>query len=120
MSSSGEYPQILSLKNNKSRPRVYKSLEQDFIKIILTKDQERDKRNKEQMRIRKSGCIELDRTYYYTEKFNIALSLCGVLKITLYFSKEFSKAAAEAPWPLGETIVCFLGQESNLWSPVPQ
>ena len=32
-----------------SRPRVDKSSEQDFIKIILTKDQGRDKRNKEQM-----------------------------------------------------------------------
>ena len=30
-----------------SRPRVNKSLEQDFIKVILTKDQERGKRNKE-------------------------------------------------------------------------
>ena len=30
-----------------SRPRVDKSLERDFIKMILTKDQGRDKRNKE-------------------------------------------------------------------------
>jgi len=41
-----------------SRPRVNKSLEQDFIKVILTKDQGRDKGNKEWMRIRKSR-IEL-------------------------------------------------------------
>ena len=30
-----------------SGPRVDKSLEQDFIKVILTKDQERSKGNKE-------------------------------------------------------------------------
>ena len=30
-----------------SRPRVNEGSEQDFIKVILTKDQERDKRNKE-------------------------------------------------------------------------
>jgi len=29
-----------------SRPEVDESLEQDFIKMILTKDQGRDKRNK--------------------------------------------------------------------------
>ena len=29
-----------------SRPEVDKSLEQDFIKMILTKDQERDEGNK--------------------------------------------------------------------------
>jgi len=47
-------------------------------------------------------------------KFNMALSLCGVLGVTLYFSEGFSEAAtgvstvAEAPQPLGETVVCFL------------
>jgi len=48
------------------------------------------------------------------------LSLCRVLEVALYFSKGFSKTAAkvlavaEAPRPLGETVVCFLGQESSL------
>ena len=46
------------------------------------------------MRIRKSRCIELDRTHCYIVKFNIALSLCKVLRITLYFSESFSEAAA--------------------------
>ncbi len=40
-----------------------------------------------------SGCIKLDGTHYYTEKFNVALSLCRVLEITLYFSKSFLEAA---------------------------
>ena len=54
-------------------------------------------------------------------KFNAALSLCRVLEVVLYFSKGFSETAArvsavaEAPRPLGETVVCFLGQESSLW-----
>ena len=52
----------------------------------------------------------------------MALSLCGVLGVALYFSEGFSEAAArvlavaEAPQPLGETVVYFLGQESSLWS----
>jgi len=46
------------------------------------------------MRIRKSGCVESDQTYYCTEKFNMALSLCGVLEVVLYFSKGFSEATA--------------------------
>ena len=56
----------------------------------------------------------------------MALSLCGVLGVALYFSEGFSETAAgisavaEAPQPLGETMVCFLGQESSLWSPAPQ
>ena len=72
------------------------------------------------MRVRKSGCIESNWTYCYTEKFNVALSLCRVLGVAFYFFKSFSEAAArvsavaEAPQPLGETVVCFLGQESNL------
>jgi len=41
-----------------SRPKVNKSSEQDFIKVILTKDQGRGKENKEWIRIRKSQ-IEL-------------------------------------------------------------
>ena len=108
-----------------SKPRVDKSSEWDFIKVILTKNQERGKGNKGWMRIGKSRCVESDGTYCCTEKFNIALSLCKVLKVTLYFSKGFSEAAArgsavaEAPQPLGMTVVCFLGQESSLWSPAP-
>ena len=44
----------------------------------------------------------------------MALSLYRVLEVTLYFSKGFLEAAAgglavaEAPWPLGVTMVCFL------------
>ena len=74
------------------------------------------------MRIKKSRYIELNRTYYCIVKFNIALSLCRVLEIALYFSKGFSEVAArelavvEVLWPLGVTMVCFLGQKSNLWS----
>ena len=70
--------------------------------------------------IRKSGCIKLNWTHYYIGKFNTTLSLCGVLEVTLYFSKGFSEAAAEvsavteAPQPLEETMVCFLEQKSNL------
>ena len=103
-----------------SRPRVDKSSEQNFIKVILTKDQERDKGNKEWMRIGKSRCVKLDGTCCCTEKFNVALSLCRVLRITLYFSKSFLKvttrilAIAEALWPFGVTMVCFLEQKSNL------
>ena len=69
---------------------------------------------------------ELNGTHCCTGKFNVAFSLCGVLEVALYFSKDFLKvtakvsAVAEALWPLGVTIVCFLEQESSLWSPVPQ
>jgi len=65
------------------------------------------------MRIGKSRCIEPDGTCYCTEKFNVAPSWCGVLVVALYFSEDFLEAAArglvvaEAPWPLGVTIVCF-------------
>ena len=106
-----------------SRPGIDESSERDFIKVILTKDQGRSEKG---MRIRKSGCVESNWTRCCIGEFNVALSLCGVLGVTLYFSKGFSDAAAkvsavaEAPWPLGETVVCFLGQESNLWSPAPQ
>ena len=78
------------------------------------------------MRIRKSRCVKLNWTYCYIGKFNMTLSLYRVLGVTLYFSKDFSEAAAEvsavteALWPLGETVVCFLGQKSNLWSPASQ
>ena len=109
-----------------SRPGVDESSEQNFIKVILTKDQGRSKGNEKQMRIRKSGCVESNWTRCCTGEFNATLSLCGVLGVTLYFSEGFSEAAAresavaEALRPLRETVVCFLGQESNLWSPVPQ
>ena len=109
-----------------SRPRVDESSEQNFIKMILTKDQGRVKGNKEWMRIGKSRYIELDETHGCTEKFNTALSLCGVLETALYFSEGFSEAAARGLavtgtlWPLEKTMVCFLEQESSLWSPVLQ
>ena len=83
--------------------------------MILTKNQESSKRNKNRMGIRKSRYIELDGTYCYTGKFNIALSLCGVMKVTLYFSKDFLEAAiresvvTEILWSFGVTVVCFLG-----------
>jgi len=50
----------------------------------------------------------------------MALSLYRVLGVALYFSEGVSEVAAEAPRPLEETVVCFLGQESSLWSPAPQ
>jgi len=68
-------------------------LECDFIKIILTNDQEKSKRDKEEVRIRKSEYIELDRTHCYTREFNMALSLYKVLGVVLYFSESFSKVA---------------------------
>ena len=67
-----------------SRPGVDKSLECDFIKVILTKDQERSKGVRET----KSGCIELTRTSCYTEKFNAALSLQSPEGHFLFF-REF-------------------------------
>ena len=97
-----------------SRPRVDKSSEWDFIKVILTKDQGRGKGNNEWMRIGKSRCVESNQTCCCIGKFNVALSLYGVLRVALYFSKGFSgatarvSAVAEALWPLGETMVCFL------------
>ena len=44
MSSSGKYLRVYKAV---SRLGVDKSSEQDFIKVILTKNQERDKKNKE-------------------------------------------------------------------------
>ena len=78
------------------------------------------------MRIGKSRCVELNWTYCCIGKFNMALSLCRVLGVALYFSEGFLEVAAgvsavaEALWPLEETVVCFLGQESSLWSPTLQ
>jgi len=72
------------------------------------------------MRIGKSGYIELNRTHYCIGKFNVALSLCRILGVTFYFSKDFLEAVAETSQPFGVTMVYFLGQESNLWSPAPQ
>ena len=59
-----------------SKPGHDESSKWDFIKIILTKDQEKNKKNKKRVRIRKSRYIKLDRTYCYIGKFNITLSLC--------------------------------------------
>ena len=70
------------------------------------------------MRIRKSRYVELDGIHCCTEKFNIALSLCRVLEVTLYFSEDFSKAVAEVLQSLEVTVVCFLEQKSNLWSSI--
>jgi len=78
------------------------------------------------MRIRKSGCIESNQTRCCTGEFNMTFSLCGVLGVALYFSKGFLETAAgvlvvaEALQLLEETMVCFLGQESSLWSPALQ
>ena len=50
----------------------------------------------------------------------MALSLCKVLEVALYFSKGFSGvaigklAAIEALQPLEVTVICFLGQKFNL------
>jgi len=46
------------------------------------------------MRIRKSEYVESDRTHCCIERFNTALSLCEVLGVALYFSKDFSEIAA--------------------------
>ena len=88
--------------------------------MILTKDQERSKRDKEEVRIRKSGCVELDGTCCCTRKFNMALSLCRVLEVALYFSEGFLEAATEVLQPFDVIVVCFLGQEFILWSPALQ
>ena len=82
--------------------------------MILIKNQERSKGNKEEIRIRKSKYIESDRTHCCIGKFNVAFNLCRVLGVTFYFSEDFSEAAArgsavaKALQPLGITVVCFL------------
>ena len=43
--------------------------------MTLIKNQERIKEDKERVRVRKSRYVESDKTYCYTEKFNIALSI---------------------------------------------
>ena len=78
-----------------SRPRIDESLKWNLVKIILTKNQEKNKKDKERVRIRKSRYIELDKTYCYIEKFNAVLSLYGVLKVTHYFFKSFSEVVVE-------------------------
>jgi len=45
------------------------------------------------MRIRKSRCVRSNKTCY-TGKFNVALSLCGILGVALYFSEDFLEVAA--------------------------
>ena len=101
-----------------SRPGIDESLERDFIKMILTKDQGRSKANEKGMRIRKSRCVESNRTHCYTGAFNMTLSLCGVLGVALYFSEGFLEAAAGVS-AVAEALRP-LGQKSSLWSPAPQ
>ena len=78
------------------------------------------------MKIRKNRCIKSNRTHCCIGKFNVALSLYKVLRVTLYFSKDFSETATrksavtKALQPLGVIIVCFLRWESNLWPSVLQ
>jgi len=96
-----------------SRPRVNESLNYDFIKVTLTENYGRSEGDKEWTRVR---CIELDRTYCCIGKFNVAFSLYRVLGVTLYFSEGFLETVTEALQFLGVTMVCFLGQKSNLWS----
>ena len=78
------------------------------------------------MKIRKSRYVELDRTYCCIGKFNTVLSQYRVLEVTLYFSKGFLEVTArgltvaEVLQSFSVTIVCFLGQKSNLWSSVLQ
>ena len=74
-----------------SRPRVDESLEWNFIKVILTKDQGRSKKNKKGIRIKKSRYVELDRTHCCIRKFNIALSLCRVLGLLSIFLRISQK-----------------------------
>ena len=56
------------------------------------------------MRIRKSRCVESNWTRCCIGKFDMALSLCRVLEVALYFSKGFLEiaagisAVAEALW----------------------
>jgi len=64
--------------------------------MILTKDQGKNKGDKKRVKIRKSKYIESDRTHCYIGKLNTVLSLCRVLEVTLYFSKDFLEAVAEA------------------------
>ena len=55
----------------------------------------------------------------------MALSLYRVLGVALYFSEDFLEiatiglAVAKVLQLLEVTIVCFLGQEFNLWSLTP-
>jgi len=63
------------------------------VATTITKNQERSKRDKEKVRIRKSRYIKSDETYYYIKKFNVVFSLCGVLEIILYFSESFLETA---------------------------
>jgi len=58
-----------------SRSGVNESIKWDFIKIILTKNQERSKRDKESVRIRKSRCIESDGTFA-VQKSSMWLLVC--------------------------------------------
>ena len=107
-----------------SRPRVDESLEQDFIKMILTKDQGRSKGNEKWVRIRKSRCVESNRTRCCIGEFNTTLSLCGVLGVTLYFSEGFLEAAARVSLAIAgqlgrevypQSIRLLFGSEGRRW-----
>jgi len=70
--------------------------------MILTKNQERSKGDKEKIRIRKGRYIELDGTHCCIGKFNVVFSLYRVLGVVLYFSKGFSEIAT-GKFVAGET-----------------
>ena len=90
-----------------SKPRVNKSSEQNFIKVILTKDQGRGKGNKEWIR-----WVELD-LLLYREVQCSPQSMWSPGDCFLFFQGFLGSSC----W---STMVCFLGQESSLWSPTPQ
>ena len=70
-----------------SRPRVDKSSEWDFIKVILTKDQRRSKGNKKWMRIRKSwiGLVAAQRS---SMQPSVYVKSWGSLSIFLRVSRK--------------------------------
>ena len=70
------------------------------------------------MRIEKSRCVKLNGTHCCIGKFNVALSLCGVLEVAFYFSKDFLEAAAKES--AATKILQFLERKSNLWSSILQ
>jgi len=78
-----------------SWPKVDPSLKWSFTKIVLTKDQEKEENDKERVRVQKSRYIKKYETYCYIGKFNIALSLYKVLKVTFYFFENFLEVAVK-------------------------
>ena len=77
------------------------------------------KETKERIRIRKSKYIEFNQTYYYIDKFNMALSLFRVLEVALCFFEDFSEVAAYILQLLKVIGIYFLEQKSNLQSLAP-